>query len=62
MEVYVSLRIGNRTPTLLEIFLEFPDQIVSETPVIFLSTPRSNHQVHRGIGKFRYSDSGLGVR
>jgi hypothetical protein len=48
MEVHVALGIGNRTPTLLEIFLEFSDQIESEAPVIFLPTPRSNHQVHRG--------------
>ena len=56
MEVYVALRIGNRAPTLLEFFLEFSDQIESEAPVIFFPTPRSNHEIHRGIGEFRDCD------
>ena len=61
MEVYVALRIGNRTPSLFEFFLEFSNQIVSQTPVIVSPTPRSNHQVYRGIGKFRDGDQGNDV-
>jgi hypothetical protein len=62
MDVYVVLRVGNRAATLLEFFFELSGQIESQTPVIFLATPGSNHQVYRGIGKFRDGDDGFGVR
>jgi len=52
MTVYIALRKGKRTTTLLELFLEPPGLIESQVPIILASTAGSNHQIYRGFGEF----------
>jgi len=48
----VLLRIGDGAPGSFQSFLHSAGDLEPDIPVVVHCTPRTNHQVHRGIGEF----------